>query len=67
MESVGVERDLEDQRSNMSQKPLGASNGRKKVLVVGAGAAGSVCIREKMGHYLIVQQDVNSVSSFPAP
>jgi hypothetical protein len=42
MERVGVERDLEDQRSNMSQKPLATSHGRKKVLVVGAGAAGSV-------------------------
>jgi hypothetical protein len=42
MESSRFDRDIEhDGSTNMSQKALAAKDGRKKVLVMGAGAAGS--------------------------
>lgn len=43
MESSRFDRDVEHEGStNMSQKALNTKDGRKKVLVVGAGAAGYV-------------------------
>lgn len=40
MDSSRFDRDVEQQGSIMSQKPLNSKDGRKKVLIVGAGAAG---------------------------
>jgi hypothetical protein len=41
MDSSRFDRDLEGAGSTtMSQKPLNAKDGRRKVLIVGAGAAG---------------------------
>ena len=41
MDSSRFDRDLEQEgSSNMSQKALNSKDGRKKVLIVGAGAAG---------------------------
>ncbi len=40
MDSSRFERDVEHEGSNMSQKALNTKDGRKKVLIVGAGAAG---------------------------
>lgn len=40
MDSSRFDRDVENGSSRMSQKPLNAKDGRKKVLVVGAGAGG---------------------------
>ena len=41
MDSNSFERDIEhDSSTKMAQKPLVKKDGRKKVLVIGAGAAG---------------------------
>jgi hypothetical protein len=40
MDSSRFDRDVEQHGSNMSQKALNQKDGRRRVLIVGAGAAG---------------------------